>query len=340
MILTTTPSAALRVENDDKTISSYITRDFITLPVHLTTAAARAKFIESLQSNEIPSHLFLTDKKVLKGVLAVKRLLEQKDDTTPIETLMERKFFHAQQTTLRSELIQELKTVGMDFIPVLDEGHLVGVLTERQIDRLLEDEATEDAQLQGGSSPLDKPYLETSPIVLWRKRVVWLLLLFVAEAYTSNVLKHFENELEMVTALAFFIPLLIGTGGNSGTQVTTTIVRCMAIGQIHFHNLGRVLLKEMTTASLVAVTLAVAGLLRSFLLPGISWEIIKTVSLTLMCISLWSAFVSSVIPVCLKRIGIDPAVVSGPFICTLIDGTGLIIYFEIAKGLIPQLHFL
>lgn len=338
MIQSTTSNAPLRAENEDKTIASYITQDFITLSVHLDTAQARTKFIESLQSNEIPSHIFLIDKGALRGILPVKRMLEEKNPEMPIRDLMETLFFHAEPTTLRSDLVQELRLTGMDIVPIIENNHLVGALNERQIDRIIEDEATEDAQLQGGSSPLDKPYLETSPFVLWRKRVVWLLFLFVAEAYTSNVLQHFENELEAVTALAFFIPLLIGTGGNSGTQITTTIVRSMAIGQIQLRDLGKILFKEMSTASMIAITLGAAGILRSFLMPNIGWNIIYTVSLALMCISLWSALVSSVTPLLLKRIGIDPAVVSGPFICTLIDGTGLIIYFELAKIMIPTLH--
>lgn len=114
---------------------------------------------------------------------------------------------------------------------------------EREIARLVEDENTEDAQRQGASLPLDKPYLETSPWALWRKRSVWLLMLFVAEAYTGNVLKAFEDQLEAAIALAFFIPLLIGTGGNSGTQITSTLVRAMALGEVSLRNLGAVIRK-------------------------------------------------------------------------------------------------
>ena len=133
-----------------------------------------------------------------------------------------------------------------------------------------------------------------------------------------------------VIALAFFIPLLIGTGGNSGTQITSTLVRAMALGEVHLRDVGRVLRKEMTTSLMIAVTLGIAGCIRAWMM-GIGLEITLIVSLTLVCITLWSAIVSSVIPMVLKRCGIDPAVVSAPFIATLIDGTGLIIYFKIAQ---------
>ena len=170
-------------------------------------------------------------------------------------------------------------------------------------------------------------------MTLWKKRAVWLLLLFIAEAYTSTVIQHFEEALESAIALAFFIPLLIGTGGNSGTQITSTLVRAMALGEVGLRDLGRILRKEMSTAMLVAITLGAAGCLRAWIM-GIGPEITFIVSLTLVCVTIWSAVVSSVIPLVIKRVGIDPAVVSAPFIATLIDGTGLIIYFKIAQ------HFL
>jgi len=144
------------------------------------------------------------------------------------------------------------------------------------------------------------------------------------------VIQHFEEALESAIALAFFIPLLIGTGGNSGTQITSTLVRAMALGEVRMADMGRVIRKEMTTALMIAFTLAAAGCLRAWMM-GIGPEITLIVSLTLLCITLWSAVVSSVIPMVIKRVGIDPAVVSAPFIATLIDGTGLIIYFKIAQ---------
>jgi magnesium transporter len=230
----------------------------------------------------------------------------------------------------RAEVAALLSHAGVDVVPVVTYGKLVGCLTEREIAHLLEDDVTEDAQRQGATLPLERPYLETSAVQLWKKRAVWLLLLFVAEAYTSTVLQHFEDALESAIALAFFIPLLIGTGGNSGTQITSTLVRAMALGEVGLKDLGRVLRKEMTTSVMIAVTLGLAGCVRAWMM-GIGMDITLIVSLTLVCITLWSAIVSSVIPMVLKRCGIDPAVVSAPFIATFIDGTGLIIYFKIAQ---------
>ncbi|WP_025155603.1 magnesium transporter [Leifsonia aquatica] len=223
-------------------------------------------------------------------------------------------------------------------LPVVDQRQrLLGILTADAAADIVEDEATDDAERQGASRPLDVPYLRASPLLLWRKRIVWLLVLFVAEAYTGTVLQIFEHELEAVVSLAFFIPLLIGTGGNAGTQITTTIVRAVSLQQIRLRDLGRVLVTELSTAGLIAVAMAGAGLVRAFTLD-VGWEIVLVVSLTLAAIVMWSALVASVLPLLLTRTRVDPAVVSGPMIATIVDGTGLVIYFLIAKALLPELR--
>ena len=303
-------------------IAQYMRTDFITLPDHLSVNGAREYFVSQLTTDDIPGQVFVVAGKALRGVLSIKRLLQEKDTSLNINHLTDSCLFHVKPDDERAHLVA-----------VVERGELVGCLMEKEIAHLQEDDVTEDVQLQGATLPLEKPYLEISPWTLWKKRSVWLLLLFVAEAYTSSVLQHFEEALESAIALAFFIPLLIGTGGNSGTQITSTLVRSMALGEVRLRDMGRVIRKEVSTSLLIALTLGLAGCLRAWMM-GIGMEITLIVSLTLVCITLWSAVVSSVIPMVLKRIGIDPAVVSAPFIATLIDGTGLIIYFKIAQ------HFL
>lgn len=215
-------------------------------------------------------------------------------------------------------------------LPVVDHGRLVGIITSDDVADIIDEEGTEDAERQGGSAPLDVPYLRASPWLLWRKRIIWLLVLFVAEAYTGTVLRHFEEELEAVVALSFFIPLLIGTGGNTGTQITSTLVRAMAIGEVRLRDMGRVLVKELSAGTMIAVTMAIAAIIRAWTL-GVGWEVALTVTLTVAAIVLWSSFIGSVMPLLLRRVGLDPAVVSAPMIATIVDGTGLVIYFEIAK---------
>lgn len=314
-------------------ISNYMSRDFISLPEHLNIKEARELFLQQLNDDHFPCAVFVVSGDKLRGILSTRKLLQAPDDSHPMSQLMDTTLYHVSPDDARDVAAGLIDKHRLTLVPVIEHGKLIGCLNEKEIDQLLADEITEDAQLQGATLPLEKPYLEISPVTLWKKRAVWLLLLFIAEAYTSTVIQHFEEALESAIALAFFIPLLIGTGGNSGTQITSTLVRAMALGEVGLRDIGRILRKEMSTAMLVAITLGAAGCLRAWIM-GIGPEITFIVSLTLVCVTLWSAVVSSVIPLVIKRLGIDPAVVSAPFIATLIDGTGLIIYFKIAQ------HFL
>lgn len=314
-------------------IASYMSKTFISLPEPLSVKEAREMFLRQLNDDHFPCAVFVVSGDNLRGILSTRTLLQASDDNQPVAQLMTTTLFHVSPDDTRDVAASLIEKHRLTLLPVIENGKLIGCLNEKEIDQLLADEITEDAQLQGATLPLEKPYLEISPVTLWKKRAVWLLLLFIAEAYTSTVIQHFEEALESAIALAFFIPLLIGTGGNSGTQITSTLVRAMALGEVGLRDLGRILRKEMSTAMLVAITLGAAGCLRAWIM-GIGPEITFIVSLTLVCVTIWSAVVSSVIPLVIKRVGIDPAVVSAPFIATLIDGTGLIIYFKIAQ------HFL
>jgi len=214
-------------------------------------------------------------------------------------------------------------------LPVCDDHRLVGVVTADDMADVLVEEASEDIERLGGSQPLEEPYLTASVWHLFRKRVLWLLALFAAEAYTGSVLRAYEDELSAVVALAFFIPLLIGTGGNTGSQTVTMLVRAIAVGEVQMRHLGRVITREVAVAMMLGVVMAVAAYARSWTL-GVP-ELGEVVALTALCIVVWAAFVAAMLPLVLKKLRVDPAVVSAPLITTLVDGTGLIIYFNIAK---------
>jgi magnesium transporter len=216
-------------------------------------------------------------------------------------------------------------------IPVVDdEDHLLGIITEDDVADVLEAEATEDIARLGGSQPLNVPYRVSSVPLLFRKRVGWLLLLFVAEAYTGTVLRNFEGELAAVVALSFFIPLLIGTGGNIGSQTVTLIVRAMALNEVSLRDIAWIVFKEARVGLALGAVMAVVGYAQAVLL-GMGPVIGPVVATTIVAISVWSATVAAALPLLLRRLGVDPAVVSAPVITTLVDGTGLIIYFEIAR---------
>jgi magnesium transporter len=166
-----------------------------------------------------------------------------------------------------------------------------------------------------------------------RKRIGWLLLLFVAETFTGTVLRFYENELAAVVALSFFIPLLIGTGGNAGSQTVTTVIRSIALGEIGLRDAGRVLAREASTGVLIGLLVGAVAFGRA-LLWGAHMPLAVTVSITVLVICSWSTTVGSLIPIAAERFGIDPAVLSAPLIATLVDATGLVIYFTIAKAIL------
>ncbi|MBA3416428.1 MAG: magnesium transporter [Chloroflexia bacterium] len=220
-------------------------------------------------------------------------------------------------------------------IPVVDDDdHLLGIITGDDVADVLEAEATEDIERLGGSQPLDTPYrLATVPLLV-RRRVGWLLFLFVAGLLTTQVLVMFEARLAEFQALTLFIPLIIGIGGNVGSQTVTTLVRAIAVGEVELRDVGWVLLKELSVGLLIGLVLAIAGFVRGGIEAGAQVGIV--VGATIMAITVWSASVAAVLPLVLRRLGADPAVVSAPFITTLVDATGLLIYLTIAGLVLAQ----
>jgi len=229
-----------------------------------------------------------------------------------------------------ARLMQEADLVAL---PVLDtEGRLVGVFTVDDAMEILELEETEDISRAGGAEPLTVPYLEATVLQLARTRATWLLVLILAAVATVNVLGVFEDTLEEVLALALFIPLLIDTGGNSGSQAATVVIRAMAVGEVRFTDLPRVLKREVTVGLLLGLMLGIVAIPIVWAFFGIEFALV--IGSTLFVICTWASFSGGLLPIVAKRIGIDPAVVSAPLITTLVDATGLIIYFLIAQAIL------
>lgn len=311
-----------------------MTREVVTVSSDLTAEETLAAVRQMAREAETIYYVYVTDaQQHLLGVLSLRDLVLAPPNMSIGEIT------HREPVTVRADADREvaarvLAGRGLLAVPVVDaDGRLLGIVTADDAGEVLEDEATEDVEKLGGSEPLDKPYLRTSILELVWKRVRWLLVLFVAEAYTGSVLRAFSDELSEVVALAFFIPLLIGTGGNTGTQITTTITRALATGDVRFGDALRVFRKELGVAATLGVIMAAATYLRSWML-GVGPEVGLVVSITAACIVIWAATVASLLPLALRRLRLDPAVVSGPFITTIVDGTGLVIYFELARWLL------
>lgn len=280
---------------------------------------------------ELVYYLYVTDvERVLKGVLSLRELVLSRGSVVVAE-VMRTTFASVPPEADQEEVARLINSTNLLAVPVLDDGgRLLGIITADDIADVIEEEATEDIHQLGGSRPLDVSYTGAGVLHLARKRVGWLLFLFLAEMYTGTVLRAFENELQAVVALTFFIPLLIGTGGNVGSQVVTTIVRAQALGEVAFRDMGAVVWKEIRVAMLLAAAIGTIAFVRAWVLD-VGVDVQLTVALSIMLIVGWAATIGAVLPLVLRRLRVDPAVVSAPFITTLVDGTGLIIYFEMAK---------
>jgi len=222
-------------------------------------------------------------------------------------------------------------------VPVVDaEGRIKGIVTIDDIVDVVREEATEDIQKIGGTTALDAPYLEVGLAEMVRKRVFWLAILFVGSLLTATVIRHYEDELARALVLALFIPLIISSGGNSGSQATTLVIRALAIGELRLRDWWRVLLKEIRSGLVLGAILGAIGFLRVWLWPGPDTVasdallIALTVATSLLGIVLWGSLVGSMLPFVLSRLGFDPASASAPFVTTIVDVTGLVIYFSVA----------
>ncbi|QQS45827.1 MAG: magnesium transporter [Acidobacteriota bacterium] len=224
-------------------------------------------------------------------------------------------------------------------VPVLEkDGSLVGFVTVDDVIDVMIEEQTEDILRMAAVEPgaLDRPYFDNPVFHVVRKRIGWLLFLFVAGTLTSKVLHSFEDELKAVVALNFFVPLLIGTGGNAGAQTVMTVIRSLSLGEIGVHNAWRVCLRESTTGLLVGVLIGLIAFGQAYWVTH-DVRLALTIAATVCTICLWSTTVGSIIPIIAHRIGVDPAVLSAPLITTLVDATGLLIYLTIAKMILDQI---
>ena len=310
-----------------------MTPDFTNVRASMTVADALAKLRRAGPRSTRAQTLVLPvtdDERRLTGVVDLADLV-----TAPPTTRM-RELVAPETLSVRADedqekaarLIQEANLVAL---PVVDrEDRLVGMITVDDAMEVLEAEDTEDFSRAGGAEPLERPYLTATVFQLARKRAPWLLMLAIAFTLTVSVLQFFESALEAVAMLAFFIPLLIGTGGNSGAQAATLVVRAMAVGEVRFGDLTKIVWRETRVGLLLGAMLAALG----FPVVALAYSVpmATVISLTLICICAWASFAGGMLPLIAKRIGIDPAVVSAPLIATLVDATGLIIYFLIAHA--------
>jgi magnesium transporter len=289
---------------------------------------------------EVAVNCYITDGARLVGVAPLRELATT-ERTTPLARIMTPEPIAVSEDTARGDAADIINTHDFLSLPVVDKhGELIGAV---RVDDLLGaalDAAGTGILNQGavsGKLAGRAPYFLTSLTRTVRSRLTWLILLFVAETATGTVLRYFEDELAKVVALSFFVPLLIGTGGNAGSQTVSTIIRALALGEVRVRDVARVIRREVSAGVLLGLLLGVIAFGRA-LLWGVDYDLALCVAVTILAVCTWANAVGAAIPIVAQRFGIDPTVVSAPLITTLVDASGLFIYFSVAHLMIASLH--
>ncbi len=314
-----------------------MTEKFVRLTPEMTVGQARIAVREADDEVETITDIYAVDSQgVLVGVLSLRELIVAKSDRL-IGDVMNSPVISVTAETDREEVARLVARYDFLAMPVTDaEMHILGIITVDDILHVLVEEGTEDALKFAGVEPgtLNQPYFTVPISHVIRTRVGWLLFLFVAETLTGSVLRLFEGELATVVALSFFIPLLIGTGGNTGAQTVSTIIRGLALKEIKLSDTLRVIRRELMSGLLLGLLLGTVAFFRTILWGGLSVQFCLVIALTVLAICTWANTIGSIIPLIAQRLKIDPAVVSAPLITTLVDATGLAIYLLIAKAIL------
>ncbi len=317
--------------HQDQTAGGLMTSEYLAFPQAMRVSQAMAAIREwEPRGPETPRIFVVNGGRRLVGQVGLMRLVRA-EPAQRLRELMEPDVLRVHASDDQETAARLMSRYDLPVVPVVDDDErLVGVITVDDLIEVLEDEATEDIQRIGGAEPLDRPYLDSSVRATAWKRIGWLLLLFVTGTLTGSVISLFQDDLNRVVALSLFIPLLIGTGGNAGTQTTTTIIRALGVGDITLRDTLPVLWHEFRTALILGALLSIVAFIRA-----VTWVdsplVAAVVSGSIFAIVLWANGVGSLLPLLAARFKVDPALVSGPLMSTLVDATGLLIYFTIAQ---------
>lgn len=278
---------------------------------------------------------YVTDnERKLLGYVEVKNLLLSDEDVL-IDDVME-KCEHVLTTLMDQE---EVASIFQDYnystLPVVDSEHrLVGIITIDDILDIIEEETTEDIEKMAAITPSDKSYMKTGVFETWKKRIPWLLLLMISATFTGKIITHFESALSTYVILTAFIPMLMDTGGNAGSQASVSVIRSLSLDEIEYKDTFKVLWKELRVSILIGITLAIANFIKLILVDNVGTNIAFTVCFTLIITVVVAKLIGSSLPIAAKKLGFDPAVMASPFITTIVDACSLLIYFKIASLLL------
>ncbi len=321
---------------------SIMTTEYVTLRPNMTVEEAIKRIRRTGVDKETIYTCYVTENRRLIGMCTVKDLLLCDDDDEVIAEIMEENVISVNTLEDKEDVAQMFSKYDFLALPVVDaEGRLVGIVTFDDAMDVMEDEVTEDMEKMAAMLPSEKPYMRSSVWTIWKNRIPWLLLLMVSATFTGMILNHFEGALATQIVLTSFIPMLMDTAGNSGSQTSVTIIRGLSLGEIELRDLPKVLWKECRVAALCGLTLAAAVFVKLLLVDrallgggGITLPVMLTVCLTMAATIVCAKLVGGVLPIVAEKLGFDPAVMASPFITTIVDALALLVYFEVATVLL------
>ena len=323
----------------ENSAASMMTAEFIDLKKYMNVRESIARIRRIGEDKETIYTCFVTSAdRQLEGVVSVKDLLLH-DDETVIEDIMDRNVVYAVTTDDREEVSGKISDYDLLAIPVVDrEGRLVGIVTVDDVIDVMEAEITEDFEKMAAMTPSDKPYSRTAVKDMWKNRIPWLMFLMLSATFTSMIITDFEDSLAAQAVLVGFIPMLMGTGGNSGAQASTAVIRSISLGDTEPGDAPKVAWKEWRVAVLCGLSLALINFVKMLLVDrlllgngAVTVLVAATVSLSIVFIVMFAKVVGSMLPLLAEKIGVDPAVMANPLISTITDAVSLLIYFEMAR---------
>ncbi len=326
----------------ENSAGSIMTTEYVSLRPEMTVGEAILRIRRTGVDKETIYTCYVTKKNQLLGYVTAKDLLLAQDEDETMESIMETNVISVNTHTDQEEVVQTLSKYDLLALPVVDaENRMVGIVTFDDALDVMEEEVSEDIAIMGGVTPSDKAYLRSTPFDLFKHRVPWLMLLMISATFTGIIITKFENALAAQVALAAFIPMLMDTGGNSGSQASVTIIRALTLGEIEFRDLPRVIWKEIRTAVLCGVALAAVCFAKIILIdrmllnnPDVTVTVAAAVCVTIALTVLIAKIVGCTLPIAAKQLGFDPAVMASPFITTVVDALSLLVYFAIAGAIV------
>lgn len=313
---------------------SIMTTEYVALKKNMTVQDAFTHIRKDGVDKETIYTCYVIDDRKLVGLVTVKDLLLAKYEDL-IEDIMETNVIYVHTHEDQEKVANMFNKYDFLALPVVDkEIRLVGIVTVDDAMQVLQEENEEDIEAMNAILPSDKPYMKTGVLETWKKRIPWLLLLMVSATFTGKIIQHFEDALGAYVALTVFIPMLMDTGGNAGGQTSVTIIRSLSMDEIEFSDLLNVIWKEFRVSILCGFTLFCAGFLKVILIDRQSVMVALVIGITLFFSVIVAKLVGCILPIIVKKIGFDPAVMVNPFITTIVDAVSLIIYFNIASAIL------